>query len=257
MKLLTTLSISTILALSLNAKESTTDGLLQNKNDIEKSYVQSVIPNTLFSKYEKSKELEGYYKVYLDNGQMLYVSPFKNLIIFGEIWTASGQSLTQNDVKNWQEHLQNEQIKSISLEQLTKNALEMHFGNGKSKYDFVIFTDPECPFCKKVEDFFATKDVTTYMNFLPLEMHPNARNMSLQILSSRDPKSTALKIKNFESIDVEITEEAQNKLSKMESLAQDLKITGTPKIFVIDNDKKKIIDVINGANIPQIEKYFN
>ena len=48
MKLLTTLSISTILALSLNAKESTTDGLLQNKDDIEKSYVQSVIPNTLF-----------------------------------------------------------------------------------------------------------------------------------------------------------------------------------------------------------------
>ena len=114
MKLLTTLSISTILALSLNAKESTTDGLLQNKNDIEKSYVQSVIPNTLFSKYEKSKELEGYYKVYLDNGQMLYVSPFKNLIIFGEIWTASGQSLTQNDVKNWQEHLQKMLLKCIS-----------------------------------------------------------------------------------------------------------------------------------------------
>lgn len=257
MKLFTTLSISAILALSLNAKESTPVESLQNKSDIEKSYVQSVIPNTQFTKYEKSKELEGYYKVYLDNGQMLYVSPFKNLIIFGEIWTASGQSLTQNDVKNWQEHLQNEQIKSISLEQLTQNALEMSFGNGKSKYDFVIFTDPECPFCKKAEDFFATKDVKLYINFLPLDMHPNARNMSLQILSSSDPKSTAQKIKNFETVNVEITEDAISKLSRMESLAQDLKITGTPKIFVIDNDKKKIIDVINGANIPQIEKYFN
>jgi thiol:disulfide interchange protein DsbC len=133
----------------------------------------------------------------------------------------------------------------------------MSFGNGKSKYDFVIFTDPECPFCKKAEDFFATKDVRLYINFLPLEMHPNARNMSLQILSSSDPKSTAQKIKNFEPVDVEITDVAKNKLSKMESLAHDLKITGTPKIFVIDNDKKKIIDVINGANIPQIEKYFN
>ena len=257
MRLLTTLSVSAILTLSLNAKEFTEDGLLQNKSDIEKSFVQSVIPNTQFTKYEKSKEIEGYYKVYLENGQMLYISPFKNLIIFGEIWTASGQSLTQNDVKNWQEHLQNEQIKSISLEQLTKNALEMSFGNGKSKYDFVIFTDPECPFCKKAEDFFATKDVRLYINFLPLEMHPNARNMSLQILSSSDPKSTAQKIKNLEPVDVEITDVAKNKLSKMESLAHNLKITGTPKIFVIDNDKKKIIDVINGANILQIEKYFN
>jgi protein-disulfide isomerase len=76
-------------------------------------------------------------------------------------------------------------------------------------------------------------------------------------LSSSDPKSTAQKIKNFETVNVEITEDAISKLSRMESLAQDLKITGTPKIFVIDNDKKKIIDVINGANIPQIEKYFN
>ena len=90
MRLLTTLSVSAILTLSLNAKEFTEDGLLQNKSDIEKSFVQSVIPNTQFTKYEKSKEIEGYYKVYLENGQMLYISPFKNLIIFGEIWTASG-----------------------------------------------------------------------------------------------------------------------------------------------------------------------
>ena len=63
----------------------------------------------------------------------------------------------------------------------------MSFGNGKSKYDFVIL-QIQSVHSVKSRRFFATKDVKLYINFLPLDMHPNARNMSLQILSSSDPK---------------------------------------------------------------------
>ena len=102
----------------------------------------------------------------------------------------------------------------------------------------------------------AVTEIKKYLKMIAVEKVDKAPVDERSNFSIVEEKSDANE-QVCEKIDVEITEEAQNKLSKMESLAQDLKITGTPKIFVIDNDKKKIIDVINGANIPQIEKYFN
>ena len=44
-------------------------------------------------------------KKYLENGQIIYVNPFKSLILFGEIWNSSGNSLTASERDNWQKEL--------------------------------------------------------------------------------------------------------------------------------------------------------
>jgi thiol:disulfide interchange protein DsbC len=41
----------------------------------------------------------------------------------------------------------------------------------------------------------------------------------------------------------------------MQELVMKLKITGTPKIIVVDKTENKIIESIDGANIELIDKY--
>ncbi|EOG0505349.1 disulfide isomerase DsbC N-terminal domain-containing protein [Campylobacter jejuni] len=42
----------------------------------EESLVKGVIPSTKIAKVERS-QIDGFYKAYLDNGNILYVNPFK------------------------------------------------------------------------------------------------------------------------------------------------------------------------------------
>ena len=56
-----------------------------NQQQINHEYelIKQVIPNTKIRKYKKSI-IEGFYNIYLENGEIIYVNPFKNLILFGE-----------------------------------------------------------------------------------------------------------------------------------------------------------------------------
>ncbi len=220
---------------------------------IDKS-IQAVIPGTTISKIERA-EIDGLYKAYMPNGDLLYIEPNKKLIFFGQIWTNTGVSLTQNDTARWQEELSNQQLKNITTTDLTKDSLKIEFGKGSQKYEFVIFTDPECPYCKKAEEVFNNQDVTVHFNFMPLDFHKHAKDWSLDVLSSKEPAKTLEDIKAGKDVKIKHTQQAEAQLEKMMTLAKSLNITGTPKLFVIDKNENKIIDVINGANIPQIQKY--
>ncbi len=70
----------------------------------EYEMIRQVIPNTKIKKYKKSI-IDGFYNIYLENGQIIYVNPFKSLILFGEIWNSSGNSLTASERDSWQKEL--------------------------------------------------------------------------------------------------------------------------------------------------------
>ncbi len=218
--------------------------------------IQEVMPQTKFEKYEKANELYGFYRIYMENGQMFYINPLDKSIVFGEVWNNKGQSITQHFAQTWQKELEEKQLKNVTVEKLTKNSLKVNFGKGSSQYDFVIFTDPECPYCKTAEDAFKNKDVTIYVNFMPLDFHKNAEKWSLNVLSSKEPLKTLNEIKSGKEVKVAHSNTAKEQLAKMVALAKELNITGTPKLFVIDKTDNKVIDVINGANVPQIQKYL-
>ncbi|MEZ4694424.1 MAG: thioredoxin fold domain-containing protein, partial [Aliarcobacter sp.] len=65
------------------------------------------------------------------------------------------------------------------------------FGNGKDEY--FLFTDPECPYCKKFESYLPQiKDkVKIRVFYFPLESHENAKDLSLYVMSQ---KTTSQKI---------------------------------------------------------------
>ncbi len=231
-----------------------------NRNNInyELQLINSVIPNTVVSKYEPS-EIQGFYKVYLDNGNLFYVNPFSKLLLFGEIWTNNGFSITQNDRTQWQQELSKTLVedlkKDYKSEDLKKAAKKIKYGTGSKKYEYVLFTDPECPYCKITEEYFENdKNLDLYIVFTPLDFHKNAKDCSLKALSSKDLKQAIKDIKENKIPNVEITETAKKDFQAMQDLSNKLKVNGTPRIIVIDKKENAIVDSIEGANLEAIEK---
>jgi thiol:disulfide interchange protein DsbC len=233
--------------------------LSANEPNLQKTpeqLVKDIIPNAPISKVEQS-DISNIYKAYMPNGQILYIEPNAKIIILGEMVKPNGYSITQKDTIEWQNELQAKQIANLTPAKLIQESLKIEFAKGSKKYDFVIFTDPECPYCQKAEEVFTSKDVTVYINFMPLDFHKNAKAWSLDILSSKNPKQTASDIKNGVYKKYEHTKEAKEQLEKMIALATELNITGTPKLFIIDKIEKKVVDVINGADIAKMKKYLD
>jgi thiol:disulfide interchange protein DsbC len=243
--------------LSLMAKDLLPMPTKVNK-DIEKQFIQSVIPKTPFKKFKHSV-IDGFYTVYLKNGNILYVNPFKKLIIFGQIYTNNGFSITDNEKESWHKELANNIMNNVSAKELIQNSFKMDFNKGsKNNYEFVIFTDPMCPYCKRLEEFLSTKSATIYINFFPLDFHKGAKDISLRILSSKNPNKAFLDYKkdNNSIKSIVVNNLAQKRLKDMISLYKRLNLRGTPTIFVIDKKENKVIELIRGANIKKVKQYL-
>ncbi len=122
------------------------------------------------------------------------------------------------------------------------------YGTGSDEY--ILFTDPECPYCKKFESYFSQIEdkVKIRVFFFPLSFHENARDISLYIMSQDSYKAKANAMINT----TKDTEEFKNRkidsaeLAKLEksldeqmNIAKELGITGTPSLF--DKDGNRII----------------
>ena len=135
----------------------------------------------------------------------------------------------------------------VDLE-ITKNKEAFVFGKGEKEY--LLFTDPECPFCKKFEEFLpALEDkVKIRIFYNPLvDMHPTAKEVSKYQMSQKDKMSIIdiLKInnKNPEFInrtyDEKTSKSLENKINEQMKIADEFNINSTPTI--IDSKGKKIL----------------
>lgn len=113
----------------------------------------------------------------VSSGQVSYLSRDLRYVFVGSIIDLkTRQNLTAERVNN---------ILSIDYSALNKaNAIKM--GNGKTS--IAVFTDPDCPFCKKFHlELKKLKDVTVYIYLYPLEsLHPDAKRKSAAIWCSKN-----------------------------------------------------------------------
>jgi len=151
---------------------------IQQQVNHEFELIKQVIPNTKIRKYKKSI-IEGFYNIYLENGQIIYVNPFKNLILLGEIWNSSGNSLTATEREQWQQELNSggesltkedkviSELKKTSVEnkawnkELVKQGIKDGKG-GNKKYKVIVIESPTCPHCRELNQYLSTFDNTTY-----------------------------------------------------------------------------------------------
>lgn len=127
----------------------------------------------------------------------------------------------------------------VDMKAIRANA-DIVYGSGSKEY--IVFTDPECPYCVKFEKMWPMmeKNVKLYVFFMPLSNHRNAVQMSYHVMKQKDQKAKAKAIldmangdRSYERLTMsqQIHELFGKKIEENKTLANDFGVRGTPAVF--------------------------
>jgi thiol:disulfide interchange protein DsbC len=183
--------------------------------------------------------VHGLYEVTAGNNVM-YFDPASGHLIFGEMWSPQGVNVTAGA---------KDKIMAAKYDGIKK-----HLGDaikiGSGPNEVIEISDPDCPFCRRMHDYWAKRaDVTRYVFLMPLtSLHPQAKTKANFILSAKDPAKALneiyggaydkIPLPTFTLNDTHIKANGESLISG---------INGTPAYFINGS-------FVNGANVPQIEK---
>lgn len=184
--------------------------------------------------------VKGVYEV-IAGKNVLYFVPETGHMFFGELWTAEGVNLTA------QAHANIQKAKfSIFKERL---AAAVKIGSGK--HEVVEIIDPDCPYCRKMNEYWQKRtDVTRYVFFLPLtSLHPQSEDKVAYILSSSDPGKALSEVEAgvFDTTALPVFVRNDARIRTHADLVAKSGIDGTPAYY-IDGV------YVGGANVAAIEK---
>ena len=120
----------------------------------------------------------GLFEVYLD-GQLVYIDAQAQYVFTGDVIDLKNRTNVTQARLN--------QLQAVKWDTLPlNNALKTVKGNGARK--LVVFSDVDCPFCRKFEAELAKVDnITVYTFLYPIEgLHPKAVQTSKQIWCAPD-----------------------------------------------------------------------
>jgi len=147
-----------------------------NESVIRKALTQQ-FPNANIASVQKTP-YSGLFEVYLD-GQLIYVDAKAQYVFAGDVIDLKSRAnLTQERLNR---------LQAIDWNTLPlKDALKTVKGKGERK--LVVFSDVDCPFCRKFEAELAKVDnITVYTFLYPIEgLHPKAVQTSKQIWCAPD-----------------------------------------------------------------------
>jgi thiol:disulfide interchange protein DsbC len=199
----------------------------KNKTDEMRSRLMtSAFKNTEFDQARTRSSVDGLYEV-VSGQNIIYYDPKTGARLVGEMYTKDGRNLT---VESRDKATAKAALKELPLDKAIKI--------GKGKNTVIMFTDPECPFCRKIEEYFKDrKDITRYIYLLPLEqLHPKSMDKSKIIMCSPDKMKAFLEAMSGSLDTGELKPCSDEKvavvLNDNKSMAQKLGIQGTPYLIV-------------------------
>jgi thiol:disulfide interchange protein DsbC len=209
------------------------------KKAIEAAYPKFKVESVVKTPYA------GLYEVFM-GGQIVYTDEKLTFLI------AEGRLVdpkTKKDVTGERmEELTKVDFNSLPLEQ----AIKVVKGNGSRK--LVVFSDVDCPFCKKLEqnELSNIDNVTVYTFLYPIEqLHPDAANKSKSIWCA----SNRVKAWNDWIFNNKLPASAANcevPLERVGELARKLGITSTPTLIFSDGRR-----MLGAQPYKEIEKYLH
>ena len=228
-------SIFTICGLMLSIVTAAGFSMANDELKTEKDNLMKSFPNLTLDGFRESP-LKGLYEITAGE-QVFYFSP-EGYLFFGEIWTKDGKNLTAE----MREKVAADRIKDLPLDKALK------IGTGPKKV--IEFTDPDCPYCRKVDSFLAKRtDVSRYVYFVPLrKIHPDAEKKARYILSHTDRQKAFHEVfgGEFDGKPVPVAAGVQqSQLEEMEKIASGIGVRGTPALW-IDGAH------VNGADLQRI-----
>jgi thiol:disulfide interchange protein DsbC len=126
--------------------------------------------------------ISGVYEI-ISSRKVFYVDSSGRYAMLGNMVDLTiKQSLTEQKVKS---------LSFVDWNKIpTKIAIVKIIGKGQRK--IAVFTDPDCPFCKRLDADILTKqtNLTIYYFLYPMSMHANSDNDAKRIICAENPDAT-------------------------------------------------------------------
>lgn len=210
--------------------------------------VQSLAPGAKVTSIARTG-LSGIMEVVVDGAQgpmVIYADDKGDYLLAGDLLDVKSR---RNLTKERMDKLTEVKWDSLPLE----NAIKVVRGNGKRK--LAVFSDPDCPYCKKAEQEFAKMDnLTVYVFPYPLAMHPDAGRKSTLVWCSKDRSKAWLDLMLRGKLPEGKTD-CKNPLDENLELGRKLRIDGTPAMIFPNGkrvpgymDAKRLENILDDAN---------
>lgn len=193
----------------------------------------------------RATPMKGIFEVVFQGRQIVYTDAHADYILVGDLVDVKNRaSLTEARVK---------ELSKTEFNQLPfDSAIKVVHGTGERKV--AVFSDPDCPFCKKIEHETLSKldNVTIYTFMFPLtQLHPDAARKAALIWCAGD-KNQAWQAWMFDGKLPEGDGKCANPGQTIAILADKLGINGTPAM-VFQNG-----ELVSGAiGLEDFEAHLN
>ncbi len=230
-----------LVVLTIVAIVASTACAADNQEAALEKNLRGLYPSTQFTGVRKSN-IDGIFEV--DMGKNIgYTDAEGRFFIFGHVFDMkTQQDLTAQRL---------EELNVVDFAQLPLNdAIKTVRGNGSRK--LAIFSDPDCPYCKRLEtDLLTLNNVTIYTFLYPLEgLHPESPKVAKSIWCSPNAQIAWRDYMTGNKQPANKTDCA-HPIDRNVQLGQKLNINGTPTLIAADGR------VMPGAApIEQIDKWL-
>jgi thiol:disulfide interchange protein DsbC len=197
--------------------------------DIEKA-IQTLAPGATIKQISPSK-IAGIKEVTIDGSQgpmVVYADDKGGYLLVGDLLEVSSR---RNLTKDRMDELTAIKWESLPLQ----NAVKVVIGDGSRK--LAVFSDADCPYCRKAEqEFTKLNNVTIYTFMYPLPMHPDAARKSKLVWCSADPAKAWMDLMLKGKVP-EGNTNCPNPVDENLALGASLGIDGTPAM-ILQNGKR-------------------
>lgn len=192
--------------------------------------VQTLAPGAKVTQIGKT-EVKGMLEVTIDGDQgpmVVYVDEAGKYMLVGDLLDVKSK---RNLTKERMDKLTAVKWDSLPL----KDAIKVVRGNGQRK--LAVFSDPDCPYCKKAEAEFAKLDNVTIYTFLyPLDFHQDAARKSRLVWCSQDRAQSWLDLMLRGKVP-DGKGDCATPLEANLALGRKLRVEGTPAMFLVNGKR--------------------
>jgi thiol:disulfide interchange protein DsbC len=185
--------------------------------------LQSLYPATRFGAVNTTP-WPGVFEVVM-GANLAYVDESGQYFLFGHLFDMKAQRDLTAERKDAQTRVD---FAALPLADAVKDVR----GNGART--LAIFSDPDCPYCLKLEtEIKSLTDVTIYTFLMPIaSLHPGARSKAIAVWCSRDRVAAwrALMLRDMQPDDASPARECPHPVDRNIALGERLGISGTPTL---------------------------
>lgn len=164
------------------------------------------------------------YEVVFNGSRLFYVDPSGQFALFGSLVDLKART---NLTEERQSELNVVDFAKLPLDK----AIVKVKGDGSRK--LAVFTDPDCPYCQRLErELSSVSNVTLYIFLFPIpQLHPDAERKARAVWCSAD------KVKAWDDLMLERKEplaaaaDCKDPIADIAKLAEQFKIHGTPGLI--------------------------